>query len=380
MDLRPQPRSARTLRRPRHRASHDPAADAEAQRQGRALPADPRPRMGLRAALPRLRHPRRSAAHLAGALQLHSQPQLALKPAAHQPRSGPAEARHLVAGHPARADRLARGDQLARAVEVGGAVDRQHRAHAAVLEVPDGERPGLDVAADDLLVPGERRADVLDRRTVGEVGEEVRDDVVRRIGAEHVARGRRTLGHRDVLVLDAHDAAVEHAVELADVAGREHALGRHAAQAAVAAHAAELAELEAGAAREHDVGLGADAADDRVALEHAAALRQHPRDAALVADAGRRGLEAVDLVAADDLDAVLLEDGAEPRAGAGAELALQRLALLHEDRDALAELRQRRRDLGADVGAADADDPLRLLDVAAQRVGVAERAEVVDPG
>ena len=46
-------------------APPDPAADPQAQRQGRALPADPRPRMGLRTALPQLRRPRRSAAHLA---------------------------------------------------------------------------------------------------------------------------------------------------------------------------------------------------------------------------------------------------------------------------------------------------------------------------
>jgi len=51
--------------------------------------------MGLRAALPRLRRPRGGAAHPAHALQLHPQPQLDLRPAAHQPRSGPAEARHL---------------------------------------------------------------------------------------------------------------------------------------------------------------------------------------------------------------------------------------------------------------------------------------------
>src|SRR4051794_30994387 len=95
MELHPQPRPARAASRAWDPAPHDPAADPQAQRQGRALPADARPRVGLRAALPRLRRPRGSTAHLAAALQLHPQPQLDLRPAAYQPRSGPAEAQHL---------------------------------------------------------------------------------------------------------------------------------------------------------------------------------------------------------------------------------------------------------------------------------------------
>src|SRR3954447_23297784 len=98
MELHPQPRPAPPPSRAWDPAPHDPAADPQAQRQGRALPADARPRVGLRAALPRLRRPRRSTAHLAAALQLHPQPQLDLRPAAYQPRSGPAEAQHLDRG------------------------------------------------------------------------------------------------------------------------------------------------------------------------------------------------------------------------------------------------------------------------------------------
>ena len=56
----------------------DPAPHAQAQRQGGALPANPGPRMGLRAALPPLRRSRRSATDLAQALQLHPQPQLSV--------------------------------------------------------------------------------------------------------------------------------------------------------------------------------------------------------------------------------------------------------------------------------------------------------------
>jgi hypothetical protein len=70
-----------------------PAPHAQAQREGRALSTDPRrTRMGLRTALPQLTLPRSSTAHLAQPLQLRPQPQLALKPATHQPRSEPAEA------------------------------------------------------------------------------------------------------------------------------------------------------------------------------------------------------------------------------------------------------------------------------------------------
>src|SRR3712207_8350387 len=46
--------------------------------------------------------------------------------------------------------------------------------------------------------------------------------------------------------------------------------------------------------------------------------------------------------------------------------------LLHDERAALAEQRQRGRDLGRDVGAADDRDMLGLRDVVAQRVRVAE--------
>ena len=53
------------LDRARHPAPADPAAHPQAQRQGRALPADPGPRMGLRTALPLKHHPSRSAPDLA---------------------------------------------------------------------------------------------------------------------------------------------------------------------------------------------------------------------------------------------------------------------------------------------------------------------------
>ena len=90
----------------------------------------------------------------------------------------------------------------------------------------------------------EGRAQVLERGPVGEVGEEVGDLVVGDVGAQHVARGGGALGGGHLLVLDAHDAPVDDRVVLAHVAGGVDALGRRA-QAAVAQHAAQLAEGQA---------------------------------------------------------------------------------------------------------------------------------------
>ena len=52
--------------------------------------------------------------------------------------------------------------------------------------------------------------------------------------------------------------------------------------------------------------------------------------------------------------------------------------LLHHDRAALAQQRQRRGDLAGDVGAADQHHLLGVRHAVADRVGVAERAQVVD--
>ena len=52
--------------------------------------------------------------------------------------------------------------------------------------------------------------------------------------------------------------------------------------------------------------------------------------------------------------------------------------LQHHHRDLLAQQRQRGRDLGADVGAADHHDVLGVLGVRADGVRVAQRAQVVD--
>ena len=80
----------------------------------------------------------------------------------------------------------------------------------------------------------------------------------------------------------------------------------------------------------------------------------------------------------EDLDAVAGQQVERELPGHRAEAALERERLLHDERHRLAEQRHRRGDLGGDVRAADDDDALGAVDLVAQLVGVAERAQVVD--
>src|SRR3954468_7133916 len=261
MELHPQPRPARPPSRAWDPAPHDPAADPQAQRQGRALPADARPRVGLRAALPRLRRPRRSTAHLAAALQLPPQPQLDLRPAAYQPRSAPAEAQQLgpraqaeAAQHEQRAlaERPARrqdADLDGRVVGVEEPADAP-QAPAVGVELAEehdlddeeaaGRRQVVDLAAvraedlarrGEVAAVGQPRAGPLEAR-VGEHGPQLR-----RVGGEPVGALERLVGHR-VLVVDVGRAdRVERAAlarrpglleavdEVVDGGGRAHSTG-----------------------------------------------------------------------------------------------------------------------------------------------------------
>ena len=115
-------------------------------------------------------------------------------------------------------------------------------------------------------------ADVLEARPVGEIAEEVGDDVVVGVLAEHVAGGVHALLHRHVPVLDPQPAAVDDAVVGAAVAGGVDALGR-GLQLRVADD--PVVDLEPGALGEHRVGAHAGADDHRVALDREAALGDH---------------------------------------------------------------------------------------------------------
>ena len=90
-------------------------------------------------------------------------------------------------------------------------------------------------------------------------------------------------------------------------------------------------------------------------------------------------LEALELLAAVHLHAMLGERVLEEAAHLRAVDALERDVLEHHDLALLAERGERRRQLGADVAAADQRHPLGLGRLLAQRIGVADRAQVVDP-
>ena len=134
-----------------------------------------------------------------------------------------------------------------------------------------------------------------------------------------------------------------------------------------------LAQLQSRRARQHHVGHHADPDHDHVAVELEPALGHDPAHPAVGA------LEALQLVAAVHLHPVLLEHVLEEAPDLAAELALERHVLLHHDR-ALDPVggRQRRGHLAADVAPADQHGALGALGVGADRVRVAERAQVVD--
>ena len=75
------------LARQRHPPPHHRALPAAHQRQGRALPPDDGPRMGLRPRLPLTSTPQPGAATLARPLQPATTTQLARRPTTDQPRS-----------------------------------------------------------------------------------------------------------------------------------------------------------------------------------------------------------------------------------------------------------------------------------------------------
>ena len=90
-------------------------------------------------------------------------------------------------------------------------------------------------------------------------------------------------------------------------------------------------------------------------------------------------LEALELLPAVHLHAVLGEHVLDEAADLRAVDALEGHVLEHHDLALLAERRERRRQLGADVAAADQRNPLGVGGLLTQRIGVPDRAQVVDP-
>jgi hypothetical protein len=89
-------------------------------------------------------------------------------------------------------------------------------------------------------------------------------------------------------------------------------------------------------------------------------------------------LEALQRVTADPVDPVVAQHAREEPGRGRAEAERERHLLLHDERALAALGRERRRDLAGDVGAADQHDVLGVGGVGADRVAVAERAQVVD--
>ncbi len=108
--------------------------------------------------------------------------------------------------------------------------------------------PVLERAAQDLLVPLVGRPDVLELAPVAEHGEEVGDDLVRHVPAEHVQRGGLAVVEGDVPVLDAHGLPPWTSESYSQMSPAANTPGRRALQARGAAHASALADLQAGLA------------------------------------------------------------------------------------------------------------------------------------
>src|SRR5205809_5021167 len=96
MGVHPQPRVARAARSPREPAPAHPAAPTTHEREGRTLPPDDGPRVGLRAHLPLTPRARRCPATLAPPLQPAQATLLARRPTPRQPRSQRLWVGHLV--------------------------------------------------------------------------------------------------------------------------------------------------------------------------------------------------------------------------------------------------------------------------------------------
>ena len=145
--------------------------------------------------------------------------------------------------------------------------------------------------------------------------------------SEHVERGGLALVEGDVPVLDAHAlSAVEGGLVFADVARREDPRHR-ALQKRRAAHAAAVSDVESRLIGERDLRCHSCTDDDAFGVYLQTSARDHTLHAAVA-------LEALELVAAVDDDAVLFQALVEEAARVAAEGAFERDLLEHDDRAA----------------------------------------------
>ena len=165
--------------------------------------------------------------------------------------------------------------------------------------------------------------------------------------AEHAVRGGLALLDRGVPVLDAEPPAQDRVQRVGHVAGGEH-VGVGAGQPRVDQDA--VVGRQPGGLGERDVGRHPDADHDQVGLDRATVRQAYDGPRAVLLDAG-------DLDARAQVDAVLGVQVGEDLGDLGAEHPQQRQVERLEDRDGGARLARGGRGLQADPAAADDHHP-----------------------
>ena len=245
-------------------------------------------------------------------------------------------------------------------------------ASAVAVQVPDGELAFVDRAAHDLLAPAERRPDVLHPRPVGQVGEEVRDDVVGLVAAHHRAARRPCPGSRRRPSARSGSARRRgRPIRTRRCRRRRRRPGRTCAGTSRCRR--RRARRSSGPALEASITSGdtpaptitASAGSSRPDFVTTFATRPSP---------SKRSTSSPPWISTPWSVSTFWKNppAVLPKVRSSVDV------LLHHDRALAAERGQRRRDLGGDVGAADEHHVLGVLGVRADRVGVVERAQVVD--
>jgi putative membrane protein len=273
------------------------------------------------------------------------------------------------------ARRLLRADELLDLAHALPGVHGHGRQDPAVLRPERHELQGLDRAGDHDLVVGVRaghEAQVLHADVVL-VGVEVRQLVVRVLGAEHRPRRVRAGVERGLPMLDADRPPVVEGRDAGDVAGRPDVRAAGAQRAVHGDPAAEVAAAQAdsGVDREADVRGRADRDEDGVGVDALAVLGLDAGGLAVLAE------DAGDLGAAAQVHAVVGVELGEDQAHLGAEDAFERLRAVPEDRDVAAELAGGGGDLHADPAVADDGGLLGGAEGGGEEVGLLDGAEQV---
>ena len=264
-------------------------------------------------------------------------------------------------------------DQRARVDQVLGAARPRARPDRAVPQVPGAELAGVGGRRARRPRPSRTAgptysSDAQSARSLKKYGTSRYGSV----GAEHRPRRVAALLQRHVPVLDPQPPAVDDAVVRAARRRR-----RRSPAPSVSSFASQtIPSSTSSPARSASIASGRTPAPTTTM----SALDRRARSSVTTACTRPVALERLQLLAAEHLDPVRRRAGrANQRPDLLAERARERHVLQHHDRAPRAHRGQRRRHLAADVAAADQHHPLGRLRLLADRVGVAERAQVVDP-